>query len=476
MPLVRRVDSRKPAGQGGQSAIEIPINASIPCPAISLVSFRSEKDTRPVPVTRTWPELVKRLQKFTPRTTKGGPMWSPAVYRKDEAGKLLPRKNEHVEFITAGVFDLDQIPDFEGLREGLRATGLAYVLHSTYRCTPEAPRARLVIPFTKPVPADRWRAVCANIHAHLSFLGAEVHADPARAFFFPQCPPDSLRFAEEGEGVPLDWETLPEAPERPHEAMTTSPSREITLDLVASVASAFTKLSPSRSDGYRTWIEAGMAAREIGPHGLALWETWSRLSPKFVEGECQQRWATFDQDHGDKLTVASIFRWAQDDQANGTGSEAEPPSRRAIFSADELLDAEFPEPRWAIPGIIPEGLSLLVGRPKIGKSWYLLQAALAVGSGGRFMDENIDRGKVYYFALEDSPKRLQARMRAIAWPRGVDVVFFHDLLPIGGSLAGLPAFIEVQRPTLIAIDTLSRATQGADQRSISAMTMALGAS
>ena len=47
------------------------------------------------------------------------------------------------------------------------------------------------------------------------------------------------------------------------------------------------------------------------------------------------------------------------------------------------LDAQvFPPLRYAVPGLIPEGLSLLVGAPKIGKSWLELAISIAVASGG----------------------------------------------------------------------------------------------
>lgn len=142
------------------------------------------------------------------------------------------------------------------------------------------------------------------------------------------------------------------------------------------------------------------------------------------------------------------------------------PPRRVIFRADELLDTEFPETRWRIPGLMSEGLALLAGRPKMGKSWWALEAAQAIGAGGRFMGQEIAKGKVIYFALEDSPKRLKKRMLVLKWPRGLNVIFCHDLGPIGGTLGGLPALMEVEKPDLVVIDTLSRAFQGLDQRSV----------
>ena len=42
-------------------------------------------------------------------------------------------------------------------------------------------------------------------------------------------------------------------------------------------------------------------------------------------------------------------------------------SARSSWTAEELLAADFPEPRFAVPGIITEGLNLFVGAPKLGK-------------------------------------------------------------------------------------------------------------
>ncbi|MEO3839892.1 AAA family ATPase [Streptomyces sp. B22F1] len=87
---------------------------------------------------------------------------------------------------------------------------------------------------------------------------------------------------------------------------------------------------------------------------------------------------------------------------------------RTAWTADELMATEFPEPRWAVPGIISEGVNLLAGPPKVGKSWLSLGLALAVAAGGQAMDSiPVDGGPVLYLALEDTPRRLQTRMRKL---------------------------------------------------------------
>jgi len=147
-----------------------------------------------------------------------------------------------------------------------------------------------------------------------------------------------------------------------------------------------------------------------------------------------------------------------------------------IWSASELLAAEFPEPPWVVPGLLPVGLTLLAGRPKVGKSWLALQLVGAVASGGVFLGQRAERGKCLYLALEDSPRRLQGRMRLQNWASGGDADFVTvgqagDLLPLNGPQRGaaqLAIMIRERGYRLIVIDTLSRAVRG-DQNDASVM-------
>ncbi|PIE71619.1 MAG: hypothetical protein CSA22_01990 [Deltaproteobacteria bacterium] len=81
------------------------------------------------------------------------------------------------------------------------------------------------------------------------------------------------------------------------------------------------------------------------------------------------------------------------------------------YTAAELVMMEFPEPKWAIPGILPEGLNILGGKPKQGKSIWALNIALSVGFGGIALGKiSVEAGTVLYLALEDVPRRLKSRI------------------------------------------------------------------
>lgn len=141
----------------------------------------------------------------------------------------------------------------------------------------------------------------------------------------------------------------------------------------------------------------------------------------------------------------------------------------------ELYATEFPEPQWAVPDIIPVGLTFLAGRPKVGKSWLALQIAGAVGTGGRALDRSVKQGRVLYIALEDPPRRLKNRIAKQRIPGAAAITFetTWTALPDGG-LIDIQKMLETDSYTLIVIDTLSRALGKADQQDLAEMTTILG--
>ncbi|WP_129306568.1 AAA family ATPase [Streptomyces sp. L2] len=110
---------------------------------------------------------------------------------------------------------------------------------------------------------------------------------------------------------------------------------------------------------------------------------------------------------------------------------------RTAWTADQLMAAHFPEPKWAVPGILAEGVSVLAGPPKVGKSWLSLGLGLSVAAGGSAFDSvPVQGGPVLYLALEDTPRRLQTRMGKLLGgqpaPAGLTLVTECPPFPQGG--------------------------------------------
>ena len=96
--------------------------------------------------------------------------------------------------------------------------------------------------------------------------------------------------------------------------------------------------------------------------------------------------------------------------APGHGAPTMPARLKTHWTADELMAMEFVPPVWAVPGIICEGVSLLCGPPKVGKSWASLGLGLAVASGSQALGAiTVDGGPA-------SPA-VGGRIRAVLSPR-----------------------------------------------------------
>jgi len=83
----------------------------------------------------------------------------------------------------------------------------------------------------------------------------------------------------------------------------------------------------------------------------------------------------------------------------------------------DLDKLSFPPIHWVIEGLLPVGLTLFAGKPKIGKSWLVLALALAAADGALVLGKyKTARSEVLYLALEDNRRRLKSRMRKVLGP------------------------------------------------------------
>lgn len=163
-------------------------------------------------------------------------------------------------------------------------------------------------------------------------------------------------------------------------------------------------------------------------------------------------------DYNDYNTYNSCFN-------DSATTKTEEDGKRVLLSrlstSDELQEIKFPPMRWAVPDLIPEGYGLLVGSPKIGKSWLTLSIALAVATGGQVL-EAIRTGParpVLLLALEDGPRRLQERIEALLEPGARFprlLTYSHDPIPANEAVATVKAWMEDNGDSapLVILDTL----------------------
>jgi hypothetical protein len=148
-------------------------------------------------------------------------------------------------------------------------------------------------------------------------------------------------------------------------------------------------------------------------------------------------------------------------------SEAEPWHKRT-FTAEDLRLETFPPLSWFLKDIIPaEGVTLLCSKPKFGKSWLALDAAIAATTNRYTLGEiKPEQGDLLYLALEDSKRRLQRRITKLLgtfkgeWPEGLTIATKWPRLHEGG-LDEIRAWHERTKdkggkPLAVVIDVLAK--------------------
>ena len=129
-------------------------------------------------------------------------------------------------------------------------------------------------------------------------------------------------------------------------------------------------------------------------------------------------------------------------------------------TASEIMDTFYHPRQDIIEGLLCVGTNFVVGKPKIGKSFLVLQIAYHVSRGIPIWGFPVRQGSVLYLALEDTEQRIQQRMAdmfGIISTRSLH--FATEALCINDGLEEqIKSFLEKHDDTvLIIIDTLEKA-------------------
>ena len=138
-------------------------------------------------------------------------------------------------------------------------------------------------------------------------------------------------------------------------------------------------------------------------------------------------------------------------------------SRLKTVSGSELLQMDLPPTKFLVKDFLPQGLHLVAGLPKAGKSWLLLLLCLKVAKSEPFWHYQTEKGTVLYLCLEDSFNRVYQRLGDLTEdaPDNLHFAIMADSLA-DGLLSQIEMFITEHPDTnLIVIDTLQKVRAGA---------------
>ena len=134
------------------------------------------------------------------------------------------------------------------------------------------------------------------------------------------------------------------------------------------------------------------------------------------------------------------------------------PTPLTYLDGETLISTVLPPIRFVVDKLLPQGLHILAGAPKVGKSWLALWLCLCVAKGEPVWNFPTLRGGVLYLCLEDSYSRIQNRLLDITDNAPADLYFATVSEKLHSGLEEqIEGFLGAHPDTaLVVIDTLQR--------------------
>ena len=152
-------------------------------------------------------------------------------------------------------------------------------------------------------------------------------------------------------------------------------------------------------------------------------------------------------------------------------------NRLHTIDGETLMSLPLTPLNFVVDTLLSQGLHILAGSPKVGKSWLALWLSVMVAKGEPVWGMSVKQGTTLYLCLEDSVLRIQNRLFEITEDAPANVHFSTNSDTLGKGLEEqLRAFLSEHPDTvLVIIDTLQMvrpardATYANDYRDLSAL-------
>ena len=128
------------------------------------------------------------------------------------------------------------------------------------------------------------------------------------------------------------------------------------------------------------------------------------------------------------------------------------------INAEDLQNRTYEPTHFLVDELVPEGLHILAGAPKIGKSWLALWLCLCISQGQPLWNFATTQGEALYLSLEDSYRRIQSRLFDLTEdaPPTLHFAILADTLKHGLEQQIEQFLTEHPTTKLVVIDTLQR--------------------
>ena len=131
------------------------------------------------------------------------------------------------------------------------------------------------------------------------------------------------------------------------------------------------------------------------------------------------------------------------------------PHKLTVIDGETLMDKRLPPTKFCVDTLLPQGLCILGGSPKVGKSWMVLDLCVRVAQGTPLWGLPTSKGDVLYLCLEDSQRRIQERLNTITDSVPDGIYFATGCTSIEGGVCDWIRDFKRNHPalSLVAVDT-----------------------
>ena len=131
-------------------------------------------------------------------------------------------------------------------------------------------------------------------------------------------------------------------------------------------------------------------------------------------------------------------------------------NRLLTIDGETLMSQPLTPLNFVVDTLLSQGLHILAGSPKVGKSWLALWLAVTVAKGESVWGMGVKQGTTLYLCLEDSTLRIQNRLFEITEDAPANVHFTTNSDTLGKGLEEQLCAFLVEHPdtVLVIIDTL----------------------
>lgn len=126
-----------------------------------------------------------------------------------------------------------------------------------------------------------------------------------------------------------------------------------------------------------------------------------------------------------------------------------------VIDGETLMDMRIKPISFCVYSLLPQGVSLLCGAPKIGKSWLVLDWCVRIAKGEEVWNFKTAKGSTLYLCLEDNLSRIQQRLNEMTDEVPNNVFFATSSCSMSDGLAEqIESFVAEHKDTvLVVIDT-----------------------